>query len=165
MDDSRIRKAADLVGALLSPEIADKVGMWSGFFTSWQRAAGDRLAAHSKPVDLRNGIAIVEAEHPGWIQLLQMEQDRILSSIQTSFPELAIKGIAFRLASEGGRGSSGHAETGVQKAVPGKAISAAAAAEEETRPRGTESVEQTLAAVKDDGFREILSSLADTVGS
>jgi hypothetical protein len=44
---------------------------------------------------------IVEAEHQGWMQLLQLDQDRILAEIQRRFPELEIRGIGFRLAKDG----------------------------------------------------------------
>lgn len=100
MDDLRVRKASDLLGSLLSPEVAAKADGWSRFFGFWTRAAGENLAAHSRPVDVRNGIVYVEATHPGWIQLLQMEQNRILETIRRTFPELGISGIAFRLAKD-----------------------------------------------------------------
>ncbi len=157
MDDSRIRKASDLVGAILSPEIARTAGTWAGFFSSWDRAAGERLAAHSRPVDVKNGIVVVEAEHPGWIQLLQMQQDRILSSIAAAFPELGIKGIAFRLAGDQGRREASPAAAGSgQRTSPGCEESAGPAPAPET-------IRQTLDAVSDPGFRDILSSLADAI--
>lgn len=158
MDDSRIRKAADLVGSILNPEIAGKAGAWSGFFASWTRAAGERLAAHSRPVDVRNGIVIVEAEHPGWIQLLQMSQDRILSSLASSFPELGLKGIGFRLAGETPPASR---PTG-ERAAPGKRTSPGCEDSEGPAPN-PQSLKDTLDSVSDPEFRDILSSLADSI--
>ncbi|TFG81891.1 MAG: DUF721 domain-containing protein, partial [Spirochaetales bacterium] len=101
MGDSRIRKAGDLLGAILTPEVASKAGDWAAFFGSWHKAAGDQLSAHSRPIDVRNGIVIVEADHPGWIQLLQMKQEYLLTVIARNYPTLDIRGIAFRLAERG----------------------------------------------------------------
>ncbi|MBN2874312.1 MAG: DUF721 domain-containing protein, partial [Spirochaetales bacterium] len=98
MDDLRVRKASELLSSVLSPAASDQAGMWTGFFGFWAKAAGENLAAHSRPVDVRNGIVFIEAEHPGWIQLLQVKQDQLLATIQKNFPELGISGIAFRLA-------------------------------------------------------------------
>jgi predicted nucleic acid-binding Zn ribbon protein len=100
MDDLRARKASEIIGTILSPDVAAKAGSWSRFFGSWERAAGERLSAHSRPVDVRNGIVIVEADHPGWVQLLQLDQKRILDAIKRSFPELEITGIAFKTAKD-----------------------------------------------------------------
>ncbi|MDX9899701.1 MAG: DUF721 domain-containing protein [Spirochaetia bacterium] len=170
MDDLRVRKASDLLGSILSPDAAAKADQWSSLFGFWKRAAGDALAAHSKPVDLRNGIVFVETDHPGWIQLLQLEQNRILSLIKKSFPELGVSGIAFKLAKDGslpgtvglvrsppaGRDAGGP-DTGGPDAGAVDQVRMAAA---DTK---TPTVKETLAAVVDEEFRGILSSLAKTL--
>jgi len=159
MDDSRVRKASDLLGSLLSPKVAEKAELWSSFFGFWSRAAGENLAAHSRPVDVRNGIVFIEADHPGWIQLLQIDQDRILETIRRSFPALGISGIAFRMAKDGSvpgttcRGTEPLVSPGAEREPAGDR------AREATMP----TVEQTLQGVADDSFRGILSSLAGTL--
>jgi len=163
MDDFRARKASDLLGTILSPQVAATVEGWSSFFGFWGKAAGPNLAAHSRPVDVRNGIVFVEAEHPGWIQLLQMNQHRIMETIRHAFPELGITGIAFKLAKDGsvpGTIPVGTAHSGTEVAS-GEAV---AAADEGQRFDGpVPSVEQTLEHIDDEGFRSIMSSLAQTL--
>ncbi len=184
MDDSRVRKASDLLGSLLAPDVAAKADGWSSFFSFWNRAAGENLAAHSRPVDVRNGIVYVEATHPGWIQLLQMEQNRILETIRRTFPELGISGIAFKLAKDGSlpgttrvtwpgspiTAASGSLSPGSEASQNGNSSDSASQADRGLSPErsGRKSekmptVAQTIRGVADDSFRGILSSLAITL--
>jgi hypothetical protein len=175
MDDSRVRKASDLLGALLSPAVRDKADAWTRFSGFWKNAAGENLAAHSRVADVRNGIVFVEAEHPGWIQLLQMRQDTILDAVAGTFPELGISGIAFRLAKDGslpgtarltftGNDTDDHdageaqADAAMQRQPPG-------AAEPGRNAEGPEmkTVAQTIEGIGDESFRGIMSSLAVTL--
>jgi len=159
--------------------VAAKAGSWSRFFGSWERAAGERLSAHSRPVDVRNGIVIVEADHPGWVQLLQLDQKRILDAIKRTFPELGISGIAFKTAKDrsvylpsdrnGGSADSGHEDSDDadrdEENLPDGSGAAASVGTSEVEPgSGKRSVKETIDAVEDQGFREILSSLAKAIG-
>jgi hypothetical protein len=169
MDDLRARKASEIIGAILSPEVAAKAGSWSRFFGSWERAAGERLSAHSRPVDVRNGIVIVEADHPGWVQLLQLEQKRILDAIKRSFPELGITGIAFKTAKDRSvylppdRNSTGSGEEDCGKAA-GDEEGLSEGSPESASGTDKRTVKETIDAVEDQGFREILTSLAKAIG-
>ena len=64
---------------------------------------GQKLADHSRIVDLKNGILLVEADHPGWISLLQIHQKFIIRGMNMKAPELKISSLAFRL--KGNRGN------------------------------------------------------------
>ncbi|MGI5058712.1 DciA family protein [Treponema pectinovorum] len=59
---------------------------------------GKNMASHSKVVDLKNGILLVEADHPGWIQMLGNYKKYILRGFEMKIPELKINSLAFRLA-------------------------------------------------------------------
>ncbi|MBN1241848.1 MAG: DUF721 domain-containing protein [Spirochaetales bacterium] len=101
MDDSRVKKASDLVSALVSPKAARMGEGWQGFFSAWSELAGERVAAHSRIADVDKGIVVVEADHPGWIQTLQFSQARILAELKRRYPNLGLRGISFRNATEG----------------------------------------------------------------
>lgn len=58
---------------------------------------GTNLASHSRVIDMKNGLLIAEADHPGWIELLQLHKKYILNGLNMRFPELNIKNIVFRL--------------------------------------------------------------------
>lgn len=58
---------------------------------------GQNLAAHSRVVDLKNGVLLVEADHPGWIELLHLYTKYILTGLNRAVPELTIDTLSFRL--------------------------------------------------------------------
>ena len=96
--------------------MAKKGEEYAGFNRSWKSIAGSRLGEHSHPSDLRHGLLIVEAEHQGWMQLLQLQQDKMLAEIRRKFPDLGVTGMAFRLgkaaAPQGAAGVGGGAGGG-----------------------------------------------------
>lgn len=101
MADSRIKSVSELLSAFFDQETVRKGELYSGFGHSWKTIAGTRLGEHSRPVDIKHGILIIETEHQGWMQLLQLQQDRILEETRKRFPDLDISGIAFRLGNPG----------------------------------------------------------------
>lgn len=61
------------------------------------KSIGEILEAHSRPVELKNNILLIETDHPGYIQTLQMYNSYILKGINYKFPELNIKTLSYRL--------------------------------------------------------------------
>lgn len=66
------------------------------------RFEGQNLFDHSRIIDLKNGMLLVEADHPGWIQLLQMHKNYILTGLRKKVPELKISNMVFKLKGAGG---------------------------------------------------------------
>ncbi len=58
---------------------------------------GKNLAAHSRVVDLKNGILFIEADHSGWISLLRLHRKFILGGLHRELPQLEIHTIAYKL--------------------------------------------------------------------
>lgn len=58
---------------------------------------GSQLADHSRILEFKNGILVVETDHPGRIQLFQMYKNYIQTGINRKLPELVVKNIVFRL--------------------------------------------------------------------
>ncbi len=94
-----IRSASDVLASFMDRDLADKAERASGFFRSWKQVVGERLSAHSRVAEVERGIVIVEADHPSWIQLLQLREEEILSAIKRDWPELKVRAVAFRLGS------------------------------------------------------------------
>lgn len=65
--------------------------------TSVQVKNGSQLADHSRIVDLKNGVLIVETDHPGRIQMFNFYSKYILNGIKQKVPELKINSIAYKL--------------------------------------------------------------------
>ena len=61
---------------------------------------GERLAGNTRVIDLKNGVLLVETDHPGWIQYLRMYQKFILNGLRMNLPSLKITSLAFRVAGE-----------------------------------------------------------------
>lgn len=55
------------------------------------------MADHSRVVDLKNGVLLVEVDHPGWIQMIQLHKKRILYLIHQKLPSLSVNTLAFRV--------------------------------------------------------------------
>jgi hypothetical protein len=121
MDDSRIKDVSALLSSFFDAEKLRQGEKYSDFFSSWAGFVGSRLAAHSRVADVNKGILIVEAEHPGWIQLLQFRQSSILEAVSKRYPEFNLKGIAFRLIEKKGQ-TAATPKTEVGEELPEAAV-------------------------------------------
>lgn len=61
------------------------------FVQAWPQIVGPDLAAHSRVLDVRNKAVVVGLDHPGWLQKMHMNQDRIVAAVQRRFPTLEIR--------------------------------------------------------------------------
>ena len=115
-----MRKAGDVVTAFFAnrygSEFIETARSTAGLFSSWKGIVAEvwprtydteqsiedvpAAAVHSQIKELERGVLLVEADHPGWIQILQTRQGELLSAVQKKFPDLGIRGIAFRLSRE-----------------------------------------------------------------
>ena len=59
---------------------------------------GERLAASTRIVDLKNGVLLAETDHPGWIQYLNFYKKFIIKGIKMAIPDMKITSMAFRIA-------------------------------------------------------------------
>ncbi len=92
-----MKKAGELLSSFLDNRVLDGARTYSDLFSTWESIAGENLAAHSRIVELDRGVVQVEADHPGWIQILQTRQSDLLERVRRRFPQLNIAGISFRL--------------------------------------------------------------------
>ena len=105
-DDVYVQKASDLLDSIFT-DIFSKVpqggaDLERGWKTVLQKiSGGEKLAAHSRITDLKNDLLHIETDHPGWIQLFNMQQKRILKELKKEFPELSVKGFSFVLRGKG----------------------------------------------------------------
>jgi hypothetical protein len=151
MGDSRIKDVSALLSSFFNEDKLRKGEEASSFFASWPSFVGPRLAAHSRVADVDKGLLVVEAEHPGWIQLLQLRQSSILEEVARRFPELGLRGIVFRLA---GEKRQARPEPVKAQAEPDTVTET----DEERDKR-----ERALADISDPEFRALLSSLKRTM--
>jgi hypothetical protein len=82
-----------LPGASLTPQAHELVGL----FQQWRWIAGERLSGHSVVKAFDKGNLIVDVDHPGWMNIFQMEENAVLERAKRKFPSLEIKRIRVRL--------------------------------------------------------------------
>ena len=70
--------------------------VWKKVVTSVSKV-GQNLYDHSSVCELKNGILLIEADHPGWIQMLQMNSQYIIRGLKMYASELNICSLAFKL--------------------------------------------------------------------
>jgi len=100
-----IEKADTLITKIFSnledsmKNVNETVSVWKEVLYSIKttKTHGSQLADHSRILEIKNNILIVETDHPGRIQLFQMYKNYIINGINRKLPELNIKDIYFRL--------------------------------------------------------------------
>jgi hypothetical protein len=166
MGDSRIKDVSTLLSAFFDEDKLKKGERYSDFFSSWPELVGSRLAAHSRVADVDKGFLVIEAEHPGWIQLLQIKQSSILSDISRRYPELGLRGIVFRLSDKGsasGRAAVSLSANSREKAASGKRAEEDAIAEEGKIRAQELAPEGKAEHIEDPEFQAMIKSLKKTM--
>ena len=145
-----MRKAGDIISAMFKEQFGEEfmqnARATAGLFSSWTKIVieawgeGDGklpgslpdslppAAGHSRIRELERGLLLIEADHPGWIQILQTKQKELLLAVKRRYPEMNVRNIAFRLS----RHNPPAATTATVAAVPPVPADAPAAASAET---------------------------------
>ena len=163
MDDSRIKAAREVLSAFFDEEKLRRGGRYAEFFSSWKSLVGEQLAAHSHVSDVKNGVLIVEAEHPGWIQLLQLRQSAILRGLEARFPELGLRSIAFRLGP--GRPTTEPPERSPrsERSAGGPTVEDPPMGTEDREGKGVPQTIRSLEEIGDPALKVLLKGLKDTL--
>ena len=118
-----MRKAGDIISSLLEDQFGkgflETARSSAELFSSWEKIVSEvwrrtpdpnspaadqgmedipAVAVHSQIRELERGILLIEADHPGWIQILQIKQAELLKAVQRRCPEMDVRGIAFTLS-------------------------------------------------------------------
>ncbi|GHU79470.1 hypothetical protein FACS189462_5130 [Spirochaetia bacterium] len=154
-----MKRAGELLSAFFDEGLIKKAQGYSNLFSAWQKITAKcgipAAADHSRIRELERCVLLVEADHPGWVQLLQTKQQKLLSDAQRRFPDLTITGISFMLSREPIQGQMAVAEQPLAEpaaAEPVAPIPAADTAVNETNG-------DPLARITDEGLRETLRRL------
>lgn len=102
------RKIDEIISNIFENISTDKMNDNLNMISSWKsvllsinsrtnKNIGNLLISHTKVIDLKNGVLLIETDHPGYIQTLQMYNSYILKGLKMKVPELEIKTLSFRL--------------------------------------------------------------------
>jgi len=155
-----MKTAGNILSALFDEQFMKKAEGVSKLFDSWaditEKNGIASAAAHSRIKDLDRGIMLVEMDHPGWKQILQTKQSKLLNDFRRRFPDLNISGISLMLGSQ-------------NKSESGEVEMSAAAEEEMQADEQTAVIEEPAArgynAIKDDVFKETLKKLGQSIAA
>jgi len=96
-----MKTAGDVLSALFGNEFVQTANKHSKLFDSWTDITAKNgiaaAAAHSRIKNLNNGILLIEMDHPGWKQILQTKQSKLLNDFRIRFPDMNICGISLML--------------------------------------------------------------------
>jgi len=153
-----MRKIDELLDRFLDRIGQSEGAPYVGMFRGWREIVGDRIADHAEPVDIRSHALVVEADHPGWVQMVMMERQRILSQIGRKFPELSITALHVRVTGDRAQKLGEQATPDAQPAEESGEIPVAP-----VKPSADES--EALERIGDDDLRSTLEHLRNTLGS
>jgi predicted nucleic acid-binding Zn ribbon protein len=151
-----MKRAGELLAAFFDRQTMGAARDYSDLFSSWQSIAGETLAAHSRIRELERSVLLVEADHPGWIQILQTREKALLDALRQRFPDRHITGISFRLSREPPAPSN----------TPRPADRAEGSGEAVGKPPVSNSVaeaEDLYEKIGDDDFRSALKRLEESI--
>ncbi len=105
-----MRKAGDVLRALLKERGWPAEDPYGPLFRGWEGIAGHELGSRSRVVEVEDGVVIVEVDHPGWLQMLQLRKRALLEAARRAVPGARIEDVRGRIGGrKGPRASTGSA--------------------------------------------------------
>jgi hypothetical protein len=97
---NQYRKASDIVNQFFSGISVSDIDDANQVIDIWKKTVGEKIAAHSRILDVEKGSLIVEVDHSGWSQQIIFKKKSIVWAFSQSFPQFGINTIQIRVISE-----------------------------------------------------------------
>lgn len=156
-----MKTAGEIISGLFDKQFTEKARGYSKFFDSWtditEKNGIGNSAAYSRIKDLDKGIVLIEVDHPGWKQILQTKQGKLLYDFRYRFPTLNITGISLML-SRGEQKEETHTKAQRHK----EALQPVSYSAEQSYVTEESNI-KSLNAIKDEDFKEKLRQLGKMV--
>lgn len=96
---NEVKKLSDLI-----IEYSDKLRLFKqinvpDIYSSWAAIVGEKQASHSRLIDIKHQIAIIETDHSGWSQQILLNKRYIIRNFQKKYPQLEVKNISVIVSS------------------------------------------------------------------
>lgn len=96
-----MKRAGEVIAALFDKGIIEQAKSYSAFFSCWKDLTEKNGIAsasdHSWIKTLERGLVWIEVDHPGWKQIIQTKESKLLHDFRYRFPEMDISGISIVL--------------------------------------------------------------------
>jgi hypothetical protein len=169
-----MKTAGDVLSALFDERFVKKAHNYSKFFDSWKDITAKNgipaAADHSRIKDLDRGIILLETDHPGWKQILQIKQSKLLNDFCRRFPELDISGISLML---GNNKTAQETEQTFEEMTDTQNNGTPDKPDQDpitttslyTKDKSTESVINVFDSIKDEDFKKLLKSVEQNIAA
>ncbi len=175
-DEHEIKNISSVLGGVfdvLNVQDARKAGdafaVWRKILLSIRSSTnpneGANLAAHSRIVDLKNGVLLIEADHPGWIELLQLRKNYILKGLSMYAKGMDVQTLAFRVAGKRGNVTGASYSAEEARGLAEKRAEKEEAALSRAAPAASGPVSPAPAPGIPDGLKEALAALKRDMGA
>jgi hypothetical protein len=160
-----MKRVGDVLSAIFDEGLMQKARGYSALFSCWQDLTEKNgiasAADHSWIKSLDRGLVWIEVDHPGWKQILQTKESKLLSDFRYRFPDMDISGLSIMLCRPGTRPENAGADTeGEPAAEP--ALPEKYSLPEEPQP--APSVEG-YSAIKDGTLKDVLMRLEKSIAA
>jgi len=153
-----MKRVGDVLSSIFDENMMRKARGYSALFSCWQDMAeknGIAAAAdHSWIQSLEKGMVWIEVDHPGWKQILQTKESKLLSDFRRRFPDMDISGLSIMLCRNGSRPES---------AVSYENDDVSTESEYVAEP--SPSTEEGYNAIKDNALKEVLMRLEQNIAA
>ena len=160
-----MKRVGDVFSTIFDKNFMEKSRGYSSFFDCWEDLMvknGIAVAAsHSWIKSVEKGLVWIEVDHPGWKQILQTKESKLLHDFRYRFPDMDISGISIVLCKAGigirDQGSGireEREENGKQRAERAKASVDQELADSAAETRDTRRTE-----IKDEALKALLDRL------
>ena len=92
--ESKIKKISDLITSYSDTLQLFEEHKVLDIYNSWEQIVGEKIAPHSRLVDINQNTAIIETDHTGWCQQILLQKKKIIWNFQKKYTELEIHNIA-----------------------------------------------------------------------
>ena len=160
-----MKRVGDVLSAIFDEGLMQKARGYSALFSCWQDLTEKNgiasAADHSWIKSLDRGLVWIEVDHPGWKQILQTKESKLLSDFRYRFPDMDISGLSIMLCRPGSRpenaGADREDDPAAEPALPEKYPLP-------QEPQPAPSVEG-YSAIKDGTLKDVLMRLEKSIAA
>jgi len=100
-----MKRVGDLISDIFDEKFIEKTKGYSTLFDCWEdlmiKNGIANVAGHSWIKNVEKGLVWIEVDHPGWKQILQTKESKLLYDFRYRFPDMGISGISIVLCKPG----------------------------------------------------------------
>ncbi len=93
-----MKRAGDILRDYMRQRGWESADPYLPLFRCWEAVAGPQLGCHSSLAEVEAGVLLVEVDHPGWLQMLELRKTAILAAARAAAPGAPIEGLRGRIS-------------------------------------------------------------------